>query len=63
MQPVLFEFPLQMAVFSGDGSVRKLINIKEKITTLKITSQTKPTQLMADPETNLLFEGTVKENL
>jgi len=55
------EFPLEVAVLDGVSSNVVTINIKDKLTTTEIPVKNKPIKLIADPNVNLLFEGTVSE--
>ena len=59
-QPNLFEFPLQIAFVNGNEKVIKTIDIKNKITEKEIPIQMVPTQLVTDPDVNLLFEANVQ---
>jgi len=56
-QKDLFEFPLQIAFKSADKTVLKTIYIKNKITEKNIPLMIKPTQMILDPNVNLLFEN------
>jgi len=62
-QKTLFSFPLDFA-FENQAGVKvgnQTFLIDNKITKLEIPMPIKPGQVIADPETNLLFEGTAKE--
>ncbi|HTE11412.1 MAG TPA: M1 family metallopeptidase [Chitinophagaceae bacterium] len=60
-QPVVFQFPLQMAIQSASGEMLQTFLVKEKMTTIDIPLATKPLKILPDPNINLLFEGTVGE--
>ncbi len=60
-QSSLFDFPLQFSFQKNAEQELHSINIKEKITTVDFPMKSKPSQLIADPKINLLFEATVKE--
>ena len=55
-----FQLPLQIGILSADGkmTIQKL-SIKSKEEEFKIETSFKPAKLVLDPNTNLLFEGTV----
>ena len=55
-QPNLFEFPLQIAFINGNYKELKTIKIKNKITEKEIPLNMIPTELIADPNVDLLFE-------
>lgn len=62
-QAKLFSFPLELSfdntgVGKGDHST---VLIKDKITEVTIPQTIKPQQFVADPQTNLLFQATIKE--
>ncbi len=59
-QPDLFEFPLQIAFINGNRKVIKTIEIKNKITEKEIPLDVKPTDLITDPNVDLLYEAGVK---
>jgi aminopeptidase N len=62
-QATAFEFPLQMnIVLEGQKIVEKSANICEKQTTISIPLASTPVRIIADPEANLLYEATIKEN-
>ncbi|MBC7903109.1 MAG: M1 family metallopeptidase [Gemmatimonadaceae bacterium] len=54
-QPTLFEFPLQILIWSGSDQVTKSSNIKERVTTIVIPSESAPTRVVVDPNLNLLY--------
>lgn len=62
-QTGLFEFPLQIAFKSGNQMIEKTIEIKDKVTQKNIPLATKPAEIILDPNVNLLFMGTLKEDL
>jgi aminopeptidase N len=55
-QQDLFEFPLEVAFINGDKKVIKTIHIKNKITEKEILHNMIPTELVIDPDVNLLFQ-------
>lgn len=62
-QKQLFSFPLELAFQNTGKSIMPIhsLNIKDKITTIEIPMPAKPMQVIADPSTNLLFQGSIKE--
>jgi len=62
-QSPLFTFPLEIAIRSGEKNTVKSFAIKDRQTSLRIPAATRPTSLLLDPNTNLLFAGTMKEGL
>ncbi len=58
-QTNLFEFPLQIAFTDGNKTVIKTIGITNKITQKDIPLTTKPTEIIVDPNVNLLFEANI----
>ena len=60
-QSSLFDFPLQISLQNNTEKESHSINIKEKITAVDFPVQSKPSQLITDPKTNLLFEASVRE--
>lgn len=54
----LFTFPLDLQIDKGPI---KQIGITNRETSLTIPVKTKPSTVIADPQVNLLFEGSVKE--
>ena len=61
LQNNLFEFPLEIGFNDGDQSIFSTINIKDKFTTKEIPVKYKPTNIILDPNVNLLFEGILKQ--
>ncbi len=61
MQFPLFDLPLQITLLQNTEQQVHNIIVKEKMTTIDIPLKSRPAQLIADPNTNLLFDGTVKE--
>jgi aminopeptidase N len=59
-QPDLFEFPLQIAFVKGNEKVIKTIDIRNKITEKEIPMPMVPTELITDPNVDLLFEADVQ---
>jgi aminopeptidase N len=60
-QKQLFYFPLELA-FKNTGSTerdKKTLLIRDKITLVEIPVDAPPIQVIADPETNLLFQGKI----
>ena len=62
-QENVFEFPLEIAFKEGNKTVIKTIDIKNKITQKNIPLTMKPTEIVLDPNVNLLFEGNVKQSV
>jgi aminopeptidase N len=60
-QATLFEFPLQLGFQENSEIEFRTVTIKQKSTMIVYTLKSKPLLLLADPRTDLLFEGTVKE--
>lgn len=61
-QEALFTFPLEIGVQVRDKQVLKTINITGRKTTLTMPFNSLPNQVVADPNTNLLYEaGTVRQ--
>ncbi len=59
-QPVPFEFPLELSLEGAGRSTEKvLINAKKQ--EFRFSSSQKPSGLVLDPDTWLLFEGSVRE--
>jgi aminopeptidase N len=61
MQDNVFEFPLLTKLVGGDGLVMKSVRVHERETTISIPMIQAPTRVEVDPNTQLLFEGTVRE--
>jgi len=57
-QNELFQFPLELMIGNG---LTKQVSIKDRETHLSIPIAAKPAAIIADPNINLLFEGSVKE--
>ena len=55
-QENIFEFPLQIAIKNGNKTVLKTIEIKNKISQKKFPLTMKPTEIVLDPNVNLLFD-------
>ena len=55
-QNYLFEFPLQVSFSEGNKKITKEIDIKNKITQKTFSLPFKPTQIIIDPNVNLLFD-------
>jgi aminopeptidase N len=62
-QDHLFEFPLQIAFKENNQTIFKTFEIKNKLTQKNIPLTMKQTEIILDPNVNLLFMGTVKEGL
>lgn len=62
-QKQLFDFPLEFTFKYGTPTKTRSQSflIKEKLTEIEISMDAKPIQVIADPATNLLFEGGIKE--
>ncbi|MBC7886832.1 MAG: M1 family metallopeptidase [Ferruginibacter sp.] len=62
-QKEIFSFPLELAFKNGAPlkNHNQSYFIKDKITQVEIPMSAKPTRVIADPETNLLFEGSIVE--
>ena len=59
MQPNLFQFPLEILFRNEKKKEIKTIQIKNRITEKKIPLTIKPTELIFDPDVNMLFEENV----
>jgi aminopeptidase N len=57
-QAILFQFPLQVMVQSGNEVITKSTNITAVQTVITVPAENKPSRVMLDPNTNLLFEET-----
>jgi aminopeptidase N len=62
-QPNFFEFPLQIAFVNGNEKVIKTIEVRNKITEKEIPMPMVPTELITDPDVNLLFEAKCSMDL
>jgi aminopeptidase N len=62
-QKGLFEFPLEIAFKDGNKTIVKTFDIKNKTTQKEIPLAIKPTEIIPDPNVNLLFEGNVKQSV
>ncbi|MEP6726585.1 MAG: M1 family metallopeptidase [Bacteroidota bacterium] len=60
-QPVIFQFPVQIAIQSGTSDILQTLPVTEKVTTIGFPLAKKPVKIIVDPNVNLLFEGGVKE--
>ena len=60
-QDFLFQFPLQLAVKTGNNTVFKTVEIRNRNTGITIPLKDKPVALFLDPNINLLFEGNIEE--
>ncbi|MEO5890325.1 MAG: M1 family metallopeptidase [Ferruginibacter sp.] len=61
-QKQLFSFPLELAfVNAGSANINQTFLIKDKVTQLEIPIAARPTQIIIDPNTSLLFEGNISE--
>lgn len=62
-QASVFQFPLELQIRGGaeDGIITKMISVKEKQSVFSIPLLEKPLKVIADPNTRLLWEGTVHE--
>jgi aminopeptidase N len=56
LQATLFQFPLQVMVQSGSDIITKSSNITNAQTIITIPAESKPSRVVLDPNTNLLFE-------
>jgi aminopeptidase N len=59
-QPVLYEFPLQIAVQTDTDTSTAVMDIKGKLTTLAIPVSKKPVKIVLDPSIDMLFEEIEK---
>jgi aminopeptidase N len=57
-QEPVFKFPLELQL---DDTIKKSVDITGRETRLAIPVTKKPATLIADPQVNLLFEGSIKE--
>ncbi len=60
-QPSLFDFPLQIALKSGNIQVLKTIQVNKKVISLNIPVAFQPNQIITDPQIKLLFESSITE--
>jgi aminopeptidase N len=60
-QAVPFQFPLELAIETATGITTKPVTITNKQTVVTIPVAQKPRALIADPNTCLLFAGTLTE--
>ena len=59
-QAEAFHFPLELDVVFEDGStMREVLDLTEARTAVQIITEKKPTEIILDPDTWLLFEGSV----
>jgi len=56
MQNGLFEFPLEISFVNGNENSKRAISIKDKITEQEFPVSFIPTEIIIDPEVNLLFK-------
>lgn len=61
LQEQLFAFPLQVEINDGSNRQTTIIDIRNRLTVTTIPLPSKPVSVILDPDTDLLFEGTVKE--
>jgi aminopeptidase N len=61
-QTGLFEFPLQIAFKENNQTIIKTFEIKNKVTRKNIPLVIKPTEIILDPNVNLLFSATLNED-
>lgn len=57
----LFKFPLEIGIGSGSFQEVKTVVFDKKTQTFKFDVQSKPSQIVLDPNTWLLFEGEIQE--
>ena len=60
-QDFLFQFPLQLAIKTGNNTTFKTIEIRNRSTNITVPLKFKPVSILMDPYINLLFEGYVEE--
>jgi aminopeptidase N len=60
LQTNVFQFPLELLVDPSSKTIQK-VNVTQATQTFSIPLKNKPSLVKADPEINLLFEGSVKE--
>jgi aminopeptidase N len=59
---IFFHFPLEIALVAKDGKRRiETVQVDSKSTKFTLKTEFEPTELMLDPETWLLFEGTIQK--
>jgi len=58
-QADLFRFPLELAFPTGSGIQKKTVQVSGKQTTFTIPAAKAPGQIVADPDTKLLFEAQI----
>lgn len=60
-QQDLFDFPLKVEVQGSDKKMRQTIRVKDRVTQKEIPLDFVPAELLADPDVDLLFEGSVQK--
>jgi aminopeptidase N len=60
-QATLFKFPLELSVRGKNGTVSKVIDISQKETNFSIPVKDPVQSVLVDPNTRLLYEGSVKQ--
>lgn len=61
-QQNLFNFPIELAIKTATDTHRvKISAINKKVTDILVTVDAKPLNFIVDPNTNLLYEGKVRE--
>jgi aminopeptidase N len=58
---LLFKFPLEIGIGSGPTREVKNVIFDKKTQTFTFEVPSKPSQIVLDPNTWLLFEGEIKE--
>ena len=59
----IFQFPLTIGYYAGDGKMQsKKINVTKASETFLLSGNIKPSKMILDPFIELLFEGTISES-
>jgi aminopeptidase N len=61
LQKSPFKFPLELSIETAAGNRKETIQVAESQQTFIIALNTKPKEVKADPERNLLFDGKISE--
>jgi aminopeptidase N len=61
LQPNVFKFPLSFKINTSSGSKKEKVFVDKAISSFKIKQDQKPTSIIADPDTELLFKSSIKE--
>ena len=59
-QATVFSFPLELRIVAGTiGSIYQTVELHDRVTSFTVQSNIKPTAVIADPDTKLLFEEAI----